>query len=305
MQPFRYSPPRRFQPALLASLITAALLPSGAQALDLATSPVYKADYPDAGAGYVVPNIIFSLDNSAFTKGQTITINGKTRPATDVMTGMLSEAFKDKNAFPDGSFRFTWQTMRNGCNSDASLGVMQDLNDITRNAFVSYLDRFDSCSWRTTSQEITNHAYYYMANPIDINSPWALKPGVTGAPYLACRRNYHFILSGNAYHDYEDYHTTPGPHRPYIIRSLTGSVRLPDDKRWFGTQPEGESQWYDQSRAYGGVAGAIANGRHLGAISDEAMAAWAPLQYFEPKYDRKAPAEKPTNEPWTLPHNYP
>lgn len=214
MQPFRYSPPRRFQPAVLASLITAALLPSGAQALDLATSPV-RTDIPDAGAGYVVPNIIFSLDNSAYTKGQIITIDGKDHSATDLITGMLSKAFQDKKAFPDGSFRFTWQTMRNGCSSDADLGPMQDLNDISRNAFVSYLRRFDSCSWRTTSDRLLWDAYAYMARPLDINSPWAFKPGVQDKPYLGCRRNYHFLISGYAY---EDAGTDPNyPEDPYMV----------------------------------------------------------------------------------------
>ena len=282
MQTSHRSLPQRFPPALLASLVTAALIPNAANALDLATSPARVSPSAAGGTGYVVPNIIFSLDNSAFTQAQTIPLNGTNQSATAVMTSMLSSAIQDTATFPDGSFRFTWQTMTNGCQSDAKLTTMQELNTQSRSAFAQYLRKFDSCSWRTTSQRIPSNAYYYFEGPLTPKSPWAFKPGVQGEPYLGCRRNYHFIFSGNAYEENAaDSPSNDGIRGWPNSKKAAGTITFPDGVKLLAPPLQGNSA--DQFRAYTSNAASAITGQ-LGKISEIAIASWLPLQYFPSIY---------------------
>ncbi|RYF02408.1 MAG: hypothetical protein EOO32_00395 [Comamonadaceae bacterium] len=284
MPTLHHSLPRRFQPALLASLITAALMPHGVLALDLATTVVGRtAAFTETG--YVTPNIIFSLDNSEFTKNQNISINGKSTSASQVMTNMLIDAMRDTTAFPDGSFRFSWQTMPNGCASDASIRTVQELGKTSREQFIEYLQKFDSCSWRTTSQRIANNAFFHMAAPLDVNSPWAFKPGIQGSPYLGCRRNYHFILSGNAYTEGRDTFIQDSRYRDWpLLPTASSGWRLPDDKHYLDLNAQAKNPALaDQYRAY--TSNSNMNGLgHLGSISNITMAGWFPVQYYKPDY---------------------
>ncbi len=215
--------PPRFRQRLLALAAGAALVPH-AWALDLVQSP------PGSEQPYVAPNVIISVDDSGSmgyrldrsTSGGTQTIttpnaDGTWNPAAprmNILKYALKQVFNDTTLLPDKKVRLAWQAMWNNGNSpgvgskkssgyagatsvdSSSSGVnsMKVLQGAHRTDFLNFVDKLKAGS-NTPSHWMFEQADAYMRRSLGVNSPWATNPGTTGAPYLACRRNYHIMMT--------------------------------------------------------------------------------------------------------------
>lgn len=217
----------RFRRSLLALAAGAALLPQGAWALTLVQTP------PGSEQPYVAPNVIISVDDSGSmnwklinqSNGSSNTGPGYTEPYDDgswntsakrinILKYSLKKIFTDYTLLPDGKIRLAWQTMWNNggapgvgpSKGDKPAGAtsvdsttsgtnsMKVLDSTHRNAFISFVDSLTP-GGNTPAHWMFSQADGYMRQPLGVNSPWASVPGTTGEPYLACRRNYHIMMT--------------------------------------------------------------------------------------------------------------
>ena len=210
----------RFRKHWLALAASAALTPSAVWAVDLVQAP------PGTVQPYVTPNVIISVDDSgsmAFRLDQENSTNASNRTAPDLPGGgwspnsrrmnVLKYALKgifdptnpnyDSTLLPDKKIRLAWQTMHNNGGSPGADNVnstsmktnsMRPLEGTHRTNFLSFINSL-SGSGGTPAHEMLQQADAYMRQPIGTNSPWARKPGDTGAPYLGCRRSYHIMMT--------------------------------------------------------------------------------------------------------------
>ena len=198
----------RCRKSLLALAAGAALLPSGAWAeLDLAQSP------PASVKPYVAPNVIISVDDSG-SMGWPVGGSGPRRndARMNVLKDALRSTFSDQSLLPDGQIRLAWQAMWNNGGSRGAGNVnqpgmaensMRPLESTHRTNFLDFVNRLHP-SGGTPSHPMFKQADAYMRRGLDENSPWASKPGKQGAPYLACRRNYHIFMSDGRWNTYDD-----------------------------------------------------------------------------------------------------
>ncbi|MDO4705951.1 MAG: PilC/PilY family type IV pilus protein [Comamonadaceae bacterium] len=132
----------------------------------------------------------------------------------------LRDAITSPTAVPEGSIRLAWQAMwYNGETMNASTISRGDLNAMRsfegqhRQNFLNYLNSLDPYQG-TPSHKMMMQAFDYMSNPaLGVNSPWAKEPGVTGAPYLGCRRAYHIFLTDGAWNSQHASYMPPQGHR--------------------------------------------------------------------------------------------
>ncbi len=215
----------RFRKHLIALAASAALAPHGAWALDLATAP------PGSVEPYVRPNVIISIDDSgsmdfclnkestADCVGSTDAQNNRTPnadgtwPLTSRRINVLKYALigyngvggviRDTGLLPDKKIRMAWQAMHNNAGASGASNVnstsmntnsMRVLDSTHRNNFISFINGLDANNG-TPAHEMFSQADAYMRQPLGRNSPWASEPGVTGAPYLGCRRSYHILMT--------------------------------------------------------------------------------------------------------------
>lgn len=214
-----------FRKNLLALAASTALAPCGAWALDLAEAP------PGTVEPYVRPNVIISIDDSGsmdfcLNKESTSDCNGTqdatnnmvpnvdgTWPVTSRRINVLKYALignggtggvmRDTTLLPDNKIRLAWQAMHNNGGAPSASNVdstsmntnsMRVLSTSHRNNFISFINGLDANNG-TPSHEMFQQADQYMRRPLGTNSAWASIPGTTGAPYLACRRSYHIMMT--------------------------------------------------------------------------------------------------------------
>ena len=245
----------RCRKSLLALAAGAALLPSGAWALDLAQSP------PASVKPYVAPNVIISVDDSG-SMGWPVGGSGPRRndARMNVLKDALRSTFSDHSLLPDGQIRLAWQAMWNNGRSPGAGNVnqpgmaensMRPLESTHRTNFLDFVNRLRP-SGGTPSHPMFKQADAYMRRGLDENSPWASKPGEQGAPYLACRRNYHIFMSDGRWNTYENQVPPSG-----------------EGDSFTQTLPDGKT--YNKQRPYADNAN--------GTLADWAFYSWAkPLQ---------------------------
>ena len=246
----------RCRKSLLALAAGAALLPSGAwAALDLAQSP------PATVKPYVAPNVIISVDDSG-SMGWPVGGSGPRRndARMNVLKDALRSTFSDQSLLPDGQIRLAWQAMWNNGWSRGAGNVnqpgmaensMRPLESTHRTNFRDFVNRLHP-SGGTPSHPMFKQADAYMRRGLDENSPWASKPGEQGAPYLACRRNYHIFMSDGLWNTYAN--QVP-----------------PSDEGDSFTQTLPDGKTYNKQRPYADNAN--------GTLADWAFYSWAkPLQ---------------------------
>lgn len=207
-----------FRKTLLALAASAALAPHGAWALDLATAP------PGTKEPYVTPNVIISVDDSgsmnfrldresATGATDNVTPTNGSWLSTDRRMNVLKYAlignngtggvFRDTTLLPEGKIRLAWQVLHNNGNAPSAKSVdssnmntnsMRPLDTTHRSNFISFVNSL-SPNGGTPSHRMFQQADAYMRQRLSENSPWASKPGTTGAPYLGCRRTYHVMMT--------------------------------------------------------------------------------------------------------------
>lgn len=294
----------RFRKTLLALAASAALAPHGASwALDLAQSP------PGSVEPYVAPNVIITIDDSGSMNWQiTNTTTGSssiTTPNADgswdprakrinVLRYVLQQVFSDTTLLPDKKIRLSWQVMWNNGNAPDARNVdsismktnsMRPLQGTHRTNFLNFAKGLAAGNG-TPSHQMFQQADAYMRENLGKNSPWAIDPGNTGAPYLGCRRNYHIFFTDGRWNSYSDsYNLAP------TLSDDTTSLTLPDGTIYGGntaadiakTTLYRDSNWSDTNTS---------------TLADWAFYSWAnPLQTsgltgsVQPKTDyRQAPA---------------
>ena len=202
----------RFHKHLIALAASAALAPCSSWALDLAESP------PGTVEPYVRPNVIISVDDSGSMDW--VTTSGATGAASviapnadgtwpanakriNILKYSLKQVFNDTTLLPDKKIRLSWQTMWNNGNSPNAKNVsstsmnpnsMRILESAHRTRFFGFVDSLKASNG-TPSHLMFSQADDYMRQPLGTNSTWASEPGVTGAPFLGCRRSYHIFMS--------------------------------------------------------------------------------------------------------------
>ncbi|RYH15299.1 MAG: pilus assembly protein PilC, partial [Alcaligenaceae bacterium] len=111
--------------------------------------------------------------------------------------------FRDTTLLPEGKIRLAWQVMHNNGNASDAKNVdsasmntnsMRSLTDTQRTNFINFVNSLTPRNG-TPSHLMFQQADDYMRRTLSANSPWASKPGTTGAPYLACRRSYHIMMT--------------------------------------------------------------------------------------------------------------
>ena len=246
-----------FRKTLLALAASAALAPHGAWALDLATAP------PGTKEPYVTPNVIISVDDSG-SMGYRLDSEGSNNvsntsvpnadgswPVNAKRINVLKYAlignngaggvFRDTTLLPDGKIRLAWQAMWNngkasgaGSVNSASMNTnsMRPLEATHRANFVSFVNGLVANNG-TPSHKMFSQADAYMRQPLSENSPWASKPGTTGAPYLACRRSYHIIMTDGRWNNTP---STPGQ------TDNANSLTLPDGTVFGGSTAAARSK---------------------------------------------------------------
>ncbi|MBS0494786.1 MAG: pilus assembly protein PilC [Proteobacteria bacterium] len=214
----------RYRKHLLALAAGAALTPSSGWALDLAAAP------PGTVEPFVRPNVIISIDDSGSmgyrldrsTSGGTQNItapnaDGSWDPAAprmNILKYALNQVFNDTSLLPDNKIRLAWQSMWNNGNSpgvgpkkangyagatsvdSTTMGVnsMRALTGSQRTNFLTFVSKLTPGN-NTPAHWMFSQADGYMREPLGVNSPWAAEPGSTDVPYLACRRNFHILMT--------------------------------------------------------------------------------------------------------------
>lgn len=217
--------PPRFRATLVALAASAALAPHAVWAIDLVQAP------PGTVRPYVAPNVIVSVDDSGSmgyrldrsTSGganssiKTPNPDGSWNPAAprvNILKYALTQVFNDTTLLPDGKIRLAWQAMWNngkapgvgpkkangyaGATSvdstTSGVNSMKVLDSSHRADFLSFVNSLTPNN-NTPSHWMFSQADSYMRQPLSVNSPWASVPGSVGEPYLACRRNYHIMMT--------------------------------------------------------------------------------------------------------------
>ncbi|MCZ2103457.1 MAG: PilC/PilY family type IV pilus protein [Comamonadaceae bacterium] len=214
--------PPRFRATLVALAASAALAPHAVWAIDLVQAP------PGTVRPYVAPNVIVSIDDSgsmayrlnSSSSGDTSIKEPKPdgtwdpkAPRINILKYSLNQVFNDKDLLPDGKIRLAWQAMWNNGNSPgvgpvkstyagatsvdsttSGVNSMKVLDSTHRADFLSFVDKLKA-NGNTPSHWMFSQADSYMRQPLGVNSPWASVPGSVGEPYLACRRNYHIMMT--------------------------------------------------------------------------------------------------------------
>lgn len=249
--PRQHRPPPECRKTLLALAVSAALAPCGAWALDLTQSP------PGTVEPYVRPNVIISIDDSGSmnyrlnqenatgaTNNVTPNADG-TWPNTSRRMNVLKYALRsifdttnprfDPDLLPDKKIRLAWQSLNaNGGNpgsvNSAGLNTnsMKILEGSHRTNFLTFVNNLTS-SGSTPSHRMFSQADGYMRRSLGQNGPWASVPGTTGAPYLACRRNYHIYMTDGRWNGTATDVTNTGR------RDNATNLTLPDGTVYGGT----------------------------------------------------------------------
>ena len=246
--PRRNSP--HFRKTLLALAAAAVLAPHGAWALDLAQSP------PGSVEPYVRPNVIISVDDSGSmawavgtgsNTGSTTAPNPdgswyKNAPRMNVLKYAMRATFDpthpkfDPSLLPDKKIRVAWQAMwskhdtgaKNVDSTTMKTNSMRTLEGTHRSNLVNFINGLTPYD-NTASHLMFKQADGYMRRSLDTNSAWASDPGTKGAPYLACRRTYHIMMSdgrwNNAISDVTDTN----------YRDNATNLTLPDGAVYGGT----------------------------------------------------------------------
>lgn len=215
----------QFKPTALAIAMAAAFFPTLGKAMVLVQEP----PLPKTTATYVPPNVIISIDDSGSMGYKLVPSSASDRTAgikrdkpdigTDgwssnterlsVLKYAVKQVFNDKELLPDGSIRLAWQIMwNNGNGSGAGENLSKNANDVNQsgNHNMKILNSthrqnfIDFIGWTvakngTPTHQMAYQAHKYMTDPLSKDGPWAIEPGVQGAPYLGCRRNYHILMS--------------------------------------------------------------------------------------------------------------
>lgn len=243
-------------------MIGAALAQSG-WAVDLAFSP------PGTVEPYVAPNVIITLDDStSMDEDMKNSAGVSLGPRTTVLKNAVISVFRDTALLPDGKIRMAWQTMGNctkvngakwaptlDATSAGNKNVMRPLDATHRGNFLQYMGNYDACT-NTPTHDMVKAADEYMRAPLNVNGPWAFKPGTTATPYLGCRRNYHILLTDGGWN---------GTERQTDPRNFDGQARTFADGTAYSVSG-------NQTRIY-------RDSENFTTISDWAMKSWAdPLQ---------------------------
>lgn len=215
-----------YHKSLLAVAAAAALAPGGAWALTLSQSP------PGTVEPYVRPNVIISIDDSG-SMGYRLNQSGASpaadnniktpnpdgtwdvkAPRINILKYALTQVFNDMTLLPDNKIRLAWQTMWNngkapgvgpkksngyaGATSvdstTSGVNSMKALDSSHRADFFTFVNSLTPGN-NTPAHWMFSQADAYMREPLGVNSPWAMEPGSIAAPYLACRRNYHILMT--------------------------------------------------------------------------------------------------------------
>lgn len=259
------TPAPRFRKHLIALAASAALAPYSAWALDLAESP------PGTVEPYVRPNLIISVDDSGSMDWQITNSSTGTASITapkpdgswdskakriNILKYSLKQVFNDMSLLPDKKIRLSWQTMWNNGNSPDAKSVnstsmkqnsMRVLQGTHRTNFFSFVDSLKASNG-TPSHLMFSQADAYMRQPLGTSSAWASDPGVTGAPYLGCRRTYHIFMSdgrwnGDVSGGSQDDNTKNTTLTDSVVYGSTNAARRPNNNLYSDSYSNTLADW--------------------------------------------------------------
>lgn len=223
--------PPRYRKRLLALAVCASLAPAGAWALDLLQAPPGNRSSVRPNVFISIDDsssMGWRLDSDYPGDENTSPLADGTWPLSRKRMSVLKYALKSifdpthpgyqSGLVPNDSIRLAWQSMNNqGAygSSHSSLEQARGSVDISFNAsdppqvkpnsikvldaahrqnFLNYINDL-SAAGDTPGPRMFAQVDMYLRRALDQNSPWAMEPGVTGAPYLGCRRNYHLFMT--------------------------------------------------------------------------------------------------------------
>jgi type IV pilus assembly protein PilY1 len=113
----------------------------------------------------------------------------------------------NKGSIPDGRIRLAWQAMWNngaapgaGTLTAGAANSMKSFEGAHRSAFEAFVASLRALNG-TPTHKLLSSARAYLQTPLGVSSPWAKAPGVTGAPYLECRRAFQIVMTDGAWND--------------------------------------------------------------------------------------------------------
>jgi type IV pilus assembly protein PilY1 len=221
----------RFRKTLLALAAGAALASHGVWALDMAQSPPGTVE-PYVRPNVIVSvddsgSMDWQLTNTS-TGSTTITAPNPDgswdthAKRINILKYALKQVFNDPTLVPEAKIRLSWQALWNNGKSPG-VGVKKDDGSATSNAgansvdngtaspsvgdnsmkvlsathranFLNFVNKLSTGNG-TPAHWMFSQADTYMRRGLNTNGPWAAEPGTTGTPYLACRRNYHIMMT--------------------------------------------------------------------------------------------------------------
>lgn len=174
-----------FARSMICVMVSGSLIPAPAFAdpIDFSTRPAGTSYTPPA------PNVIVTFDNSS----------SMTSKPLATAKAALRAAF-DSAVVPDGAIRLAWNSVStNHCNEIPSVNcngknAMRVFDSQHRADFFDWVDKLKA-SGDTPYHRAMGHVGEHLRGPLDIDSPWAARPGAQLHPLLGCRRAYHIFLA--------------------------------------------------------------------------------------------------------------
>jgi len=150
----------------------------------------------------------------------------------------------------------------NGSGTPAfGVNTMQPLQGQHRTDFLSFVGNLQPMQG-TPSYWMFSQADAYLRAPLSVNGPWASIPGTQATPYLACRRNYHIMMTDGRWN--LAYSSPP------VTDNGTTAFILGDGTTSYGATAQ--TRIYRDSDPGG-------NANDVGTLADWAFYSWAkPLQ---------------------------
>lgn len=237
------------------------------------------------------PDVVVSVDDSG-SMGESMSGPDGNKTKIYYLKKALNDVFNDTLLLPDGKIRLAWQVMHNNGGASSAgnilagnINSMKVLDAVHRNNFIIFANSLKA-SGGTPSHQMMRQVYNYMKTGLSTNSPWAYKPGVQGAPYLACRRAYHIFMTDGGWNGYSNA-DLPNASGVVTAQFPDGNVdnrnfTLPDGQAADGTPVPGQTYdtSSDQTYVYRGKSGNLDR-----LLADWAMKMWA--EDLQPSIDNK------------------
>jgi len=317
------NPPGRhahFRKSLLALAAGAALLPQTALAIDLAQAPPATVQPYVAPNVILSLDDSSSMQDTMIPKGScTASITAPNADGTwsanacryQILKYSVISVFSDTALLPDGKIRLAWQTYytegSNYCASyltsaDASKtdatkpnvmrvlqgdpGTVGSRTNTSRGRFLKCMDSF-TAPGNTPTHRMMWAARQYLTAGLNANGPWATVPGDNSATrdtrYLACRRNYHILMTDGGWNNGIINVPNDGTANPAnydgngrtLPDGMSYSTTDPDTRIFRDNQPSSTSNTYNVATPSVTGSNLASNASGMSTISDWAMYNWA------------------------------